>query len=110
VVYLSFHKEDNLTLRIFYHLNNLSEMCSRSSAYVELGQITSNRRVPFLTMKYWKYRNDVEFDFIFLLILLRKKNPIRSKTSLRYLDEMQNFDIVYQDQANILFLLGSRGP
>lgn len=45
-----------------------------------------------------------------IFYIAEEKNPIRSETSLRYFDEMQNFNIVYQDQPNILFLLCSSGP
>lgn len=43
-----FHGEDNLTLPIFYHFNNLSGTCLRPSAYIRLVQITCNRKVPFV--------------------------------------------------------------
>lgn len=45
--YLSFHKKDNLSSWTFYHLNNLPETYSRSSAYVKLGSITTNGKLPF---------------------------------------------------------------
>lgn len=110
MVCLSFLKEDNLTLQIFYHFNNLSETCSRSSAYTKRGQITSNRRVPFFDYVVWEIQERSRIWLSFIWLRKKKNKTIRSETSPRYFDEMQNFDAVYQDQANILFLLCSWGP
>lgn len=92
-VYCYFHREDNLTLPIFYHFNNLSETCLRSSAYIKLVPIIVTGECPLFDYEVLEIQELYRLRLSF--ILQRKEKTIRSETSLRYFGEMQSFDIIY---------------